>query len=244
MINIMIKNVIKSLTITSITFTFYFFINEFINNRYIKKNTQQITINDMNNIVKTGDIIYFKSHITTFGRLFGARLVGPFTHIGIVIKNPKHDKKYIIELTDRNTLTKLGKIRSGFHISNLETRIKTYDGHCYISTLHSSHIPNINNINRVLYKINKNVYKRKIHYPNNIHLYFLRLCLIKYTKYKPFSIKKIMCCSEFVKYILKELRVLDRKQSHLGILPSDFRYVKCNNVKCNLYKQIYHIKCN
>ena len=237
-----IKNILYSISVPCSVFCMYVIINEYINNRCIAKNTQPITINDMNKIAKTGDIIYFKSHITTFSRLFGARLIGPFTHIGIVIKFPKNNNKYIIELTDRNTLNMLGITRSGFHITDLETRIKKYDGNCYISILNSSHIPHTNN--KVIYKIKKNIFRKTIHYPKNIHVYFIGLCLSKYTNYIPphFPCKKIMCCSEFVKYILKELHVIDKNSSHLGILPSDFRYIKCNNNICHLYNEIYHIQ--
>jgi len=244
-----IKNVLYSVSIPCSLFCMYFIINEYTNNKYIAKNTQPITINDMNNSIKTGDIIYFKSHITSFGRVFGARLIGPFTHIGIIIIYPKSNKKYIIELTDCNTLTALGINKSGFHITDLETRIKKYDGNCYISVLNSCHhTQHANKIKHVVYKITNNIYKKTIHYPNNIHVYFIGLCLSKsrFTNYifPHFSSKKIMCCSEFVKYILKELDIIDKNTSHLGILPSDFRYIKCNNNTCYLYNEIYHIKMN
>jgi hypothetical protein len=232
-----IKNILYSISVPISVFCIYIIINEYTNNKYIAKNTQLITINDTNKMVKTGDIIYFKSHITSFGRLFGARLIGPFTHIGIVIKFPKNNNNYIIELTDRNTLNILGITRSGFHITDLETRIKTYDGKCYLSTLNSSHTPSLNNIKHVIYKIKKKIYRKTIHYPKNIHLYFIGLCLSKYRNYY-FPCKKTMCCSEFVKYILKELHVIDRKSLHLGILPSDFRYIKCNNNTCHLYNEM------
>jgi len=240
-----IKNILYSISVPISLFCVYVIINEYSNNRYIKQKTHPITINDMNKIIKTGDIIYFKSHITSFGRLFGARLIGPFTHIGIVIKFPKNNKKYIIELTDCNTLSVLGITRSGFHITDLETRIKNYDGNCYISILNSSHLPHITKIKHVIYKIKNNIYTKTIHYPNNIRLYFIGLCLskLKFTNYS-LSCRKIMCCSEFVKYILKELDVIDKNNEHLGILPSDFRYIKCNNNTCHLYNEIYHIQVN
>ena len=47
-----IKNILYSISVPCSVFCMYVIINEYTNNKYIAKNTQPITINDTNKIVK------------------------------------------------------------------------------------------------------------------------------------------------------------------------------------------------
>ena len=51
-----------------------------------------------------------------------------------------------------------------------------------------------------------------------------------------------MICSEFVKYMLRELGVLDQNDNHKGVLPSDFRILKDPSTFVYLYANLFLVK--
>lgn len=222
--------------------TTYFCVNYYNNYTYIKNNiTDTISLDDMIYKAKTGDIIYFKSDLYNLNTIFGSHLVGPFTHIGMVFII--EDTKYIIELTDSTTLTNINITTPGVHLTKLENRFTNYRGKVFLSTLSNFYKINDKQFEKVTQKVTQNIYKNTLQYPDSMRKYYLTHIIKKWfnIRIKKYN-DKTMICSEFVKYMLKEICVLDEKENHKGILPSDFRLLKDSNTLIYLYTNLFLVK--
>ena len=222
--------------------TTYFCVNYYNNYTYIKNNiTDTITLDDLIYKAKSGDIIYFKSDLYNLNTIFGSHLVGPFTHIGMVFVI--EDIKYIIELTDSTTLININITTPGIHLTPLEKRFTNYRGKIFLSTLSDFYKIDDNKVKKVTQKITQNFYKNTLQYPDSMRKYYLTHIIKKWFNIK---IKKYndntMICSEFVKYMLRELGVLNKKENHKGILPSDFRILKDPSTFVYLYANLFLVK--
>lgn len=175
---------------------------------------------------KTGDIILFRWHFMDI--IF--RMASKYSHIGMIYK--ENDNVYIIEMHPEE-----GKkiIRNGVNRYNLKKRLKEYNGTCYYLQL----VKNIKVDNQKLKKRLKDY--KKISFDENFRYSYGKSWLYNKLSWKlsKKKKKKTMYCSEFVGYILKDLKILSKDYNISLLTPSSFENIIKNGKK--LYKNPYEI---
>jgi hypothetical protein len=213
---------IKYIIILFIIIIFYLIIIKIYYFNIIFNNKLYIKLNQIDNYIKTGDIILFRYNKINFIH----ELVSPFTHIGIIILY--NNKSYILESHIKGDTLYLGYNNEGVNIYNLYDRLNKYEGTTFLLKLNQ---PLSNkSINNLINNISK--YKN-IPYINNYKKYYFNKCInIFYNN--QLQINDGMICSELISYILQDINdnnILNYK----CIKPVDFLYN-------NLYeKQFYKI---
>lgn len=160
---------------------------------------------------KTGDIVYFRWEKMPIEMNY----VTPFTHVGMVLVDPKDDKRYILETHSARDLQYLGINTSGINIYPLRMRIETYQGRIYYSRLKSA--LHLDVIRFVDFMAKVAVYKMTIPFYEEYKAYYLQNCIVN-----NMHNKVGLYCSEFVGLCLKDLGVLQKDFRHECLLPHDF----------------------
>lgn len=193
---------------------------------YIKYETYNMESKDINNIIKecrTGDLILFRWH---FMDMF-FRTVSKYNHIGMVYKDEKN--VYIIEMHSEE-----GDdiIRSGVNKYHLKERLNEYNGSCYYLKLDKDKIIDNQELKHILKKY------KKIQFDDNFRYSYIKSWLYKKLNWKV-NKKNKMYCSEFIEYLLKDLKISPKNRDTSLSTPALVENIYINGKK--LYNKIYKI---
>jgi hypothetical protein len=187
--------------------------------------TKILEIKKVYDMCKTGDIICFRSCNTSI--LYD--IFSPFTHIGMILE--KNGKKYILEIDDNDNI--------GVEFNDLLSRIKTYKGTLFLCQLEKIASPkNIEFFHSKLPTLIKDMKYNKDYRKHLMSNCFKKLFFSFDNEITNF---KHMFCSEFVAYMLQELKILDTNHDITCTLPGDFRRLKDSKTSGYLYKNIIKV---
>lgn len=182
----------------------------------------KIIVKDFKDInLQTGDLVLFRWHTVDILH----DIISPFTHVGIVII--LNNKKYILETHLKGDTKHMGNEAGGVHLYELQKRIDMYDGDNFILKIKDNLINDTNS--QTLYN-NFSLYS-KIPFHDNYTGHYKNYCLPKMACDKCFAYyeRKGMFCSEFVGFLLQELKILDKKHPIDCLTPSSFLYLNIGN---------------
>lgn len=181
-------------------------------------------VKDVN--LQTGDLVLFRWHTVDILH----DILSPFTHVGMVIS--LNNKKYILETHLKGDTKHMGHETGGVHLYELQKRIDMYEGDNFILKIKDNLI-NDDNF-QTLYN-NFSLYS-KIPFHDNYTGHFKNYCLPKMACDKCFAYykRKGMFCSEFIGFLLQELKILDKKHPIDCLTPSSFLYLDIGNDTNNI----------
>ena len=179
---------------------------------------QKLSIENLYNNCKTGDIIFFRyKSVKLLDEIFSK-----YTHVGLVVE--LNDKKYIFESHLKGGAKNMGIETDGVHLHDLIDRINTYEGNTYYSKLKYDIDKDI--IDRFV----DNIYEyKKIEFQNSYRRYIINNCLLDriYNNCIRKNTNKKFC-SEFVMFCLYELKIVENDCSHC-VFPNDFLHLMSEN---------------
>jgi len=179
-------------------------------------------VKDLKDInLQTGDLVLFRWHTVDILH----DIISPFTHVGMVIS--LNNKKYILETHLKGDTKHMGNEAGGVHLYDLQKRIEMYEGDNFILKIKDNLINDTNS--QTLYN-NFDLYS-KIPFYDNYRGHYKNYCLPKMACDKCFAYyeRKGMFCSEFVGFLLQELKILDKKHPIDCLTPSSFLYLNIGN---------------
>lgn len=184
-----------------------------------------ITISDVSNIAKTGDILLFRWNSVDIIH----NMLSFFTHIGIIVEID--NIKYVLETHLKGDTKHMGNPNGGVNIYKLENRINMYNGHNFLLRLKDNLVQPYHT---QIIKQNIQTYMN-IPFFENYKRYYIKQCLPRKFCHTCFvhnsTPDNFMYCSQFVGHILKDLLVLDPNKNIDCISPYDFIFLKHNNSK-------------
>jgi hypothetical protein len=180
---------------------------------------------------KTGDIICFRAcNVSILYDIFS-----PFTHIGMILE--KNGKKYILEIDDNDE--KYTNNLSGVELNTLDSRIKMYKGTLFLCQLEKV----VSQKNIKFFHSKLSTLTQDMKYNKHYRKHLMSNCFKKlfFSFDNEITDFKNMFCSEFVAYMLQELKILDKTHDITCTLPGDFRRLKDSKTGIYLYKNIIKI---
>lgn len=243
---------INKLTIVILLILFIVFTAMYIE-LYTKINYSSYTINidDIYDIIETGDVIYFS--YTNFLKPY-------FSHVGLAIvddKNNKYilemnrnnednDKIYLLEIDGNNKDRIYISNDSGVSLNSLKARIMTYtaevpDVDIFISKLRNDKIPSLETTMQFINKISdyKNMYQFNNEFINKVMFDCSRKKLLDMNVNDRKHGENSLICSEFVMMCLRDLGIVQPDIDIYCKTPEDFLTLKDNRNK--LYDRNYNV---
>ena len=184
--------------------------------RYIyKKMTDDeypgISIGDVLQHAKTGDLIYFRWR----GVDILHSVVSYFTHIGMILRDPITDEVFILETHREGDTDHMGFYNfKGMNTYSLKDRIENYKGDLYYGKLRVE----VEDIDTKVKECMKEC--QSIPYDDNHRNHFINTCMLCMPTERRES--DTMFCSEFVGYKLRYLKLIPDSAQISCFTPSSF----------------------
>jgi hypothetical protein len=213
-----------------------------------------INIDDIYDMIETGDVIYFS--YTNFLKPY-------FSHVGMVVvddKNNKYildmnrnikdnDKIYLLEMDGNNNDRIYIGNDSGVSLNSFKARILTYITEApgvdiYISKLRNDKIPSLETTMQFINKISdyKNMYKFNNEFRNKVMFDCTRKKLLDMNVNDRRHGENSLICSEFVMMCLRDLGIVQPDADIYCKTPDDFLMLKDHRNK--IYDRNYHVILN
>lgn len=201
---------------------FLFFVMMFSNVKEtyrIMNYSDLISIEEVNNQAKTGDLIGFKHKDTEkiYGQVF------PFSHVGVIVRNPTTNEKITVESHANRDTEHMNIYGGGIKIYDLRKRLQQYQGKIFYIRSNVDE-PTMETTMKFLALIPK--WQQTFVFPENIKLDYINECaanrMLGMKVHEPKDRNNRINCSDFIAECLKELKMIDKHLDTRCILPSDF----------------------